>query len=131
MTAPAHPLAAGGAAPDPIPGRPDVEATFLALADPTRRLLIRRIVAGGPVTATELARGLPISRQAVAKHLALLRDAGLVSAEPRGRERRYRLTPRPLADAAGWLHAIEAEWESRLDALERHLAANPELTPAE
>ena len=103
------------------------DATFLALADPTRRYLIRRIVTDAPVTATELASGLPISRQAVAKHLALLRSSGLVSVERRGRERRYRLIPRPLTEAAAWLRAVEAEWDGHLDALERHLAAHPNM----
>ncbi len=113
--------------PDTVSAKPGKDATFVALADPTRRYLIGRITAEAPVTATALAGDLPISRQAVAKHLAVLRDAGVVAVEHRGRERHYRLTPRPLVEAAGWLQAVETEWESRLDALERHLPAHPEM----
>ena len=129
MTALARGLTATAPTPGPSTRDAAEDAVFLALADPTRRHLIRRIVVEAPVTSTELASGLPISRQAVAKHLTLLRDAGLVSAERRGRERRYRLTPRPLTEVADWLRAVEAEWEGRLDSLERYLAKNPEVPP--
>jgi DNA-binding transcriptional ArsR family regulator len=76
--------------------QPDVEAVaeqvFAALADPRRRAILAALAAGGPVTATDLAARLPITRQAIAKHLALLTDAGLVTAEPGERRRvRYRL----------------------------------------
>jgi DNA-binding transcriptional ArsR family regulator len=97
-------------------------AVFAALADPTRRRLIAELGARGAATATELAAGLPVTRQAVAKHLALLSEAGLVDGLRRGRETRYRLTPRPFADAARWMAEVGAEWDERLDALRRHLA---------
>ena len=65
---------------------PDIEAiaeqVFAALADPTRRAILAALAAGGPATATDLADRLPITRQAIAKHLALLAEAGLVTAEP-------------------------------------------------
>jgi ArsR family transcriptional regulator, cadmium/lead-responsive transcriptional repressor len=102
--------------------RRDVGTVFAALSDPTRREVVRRLSEDGPVTLTELAARMPVSRQAVSKHLAVLRDAGLVSATT-GRGRRYRLTPGPLADAAGWMAEVGAEWDARLDSLRRHLAS--------
>jgi ArsR family transcriptional regulator, cadmium/lead-responsive transcriptional repressor len=83
---------------------------FGALADPSRRQVIGYLATQGTATATELTGELPMTRQAVAKHLATLADAGLVEGVRRGRETRYRLT------TAG------AEWDDRLDALRRHLA---------
>ena len=82
---------------------------FGALADPNRRQVIGYLSERGTATATELTGELPMTRQAVAKHLATLADAGLVESERLGRETRYRLT------RAG------AEWDGRLDALLRHL----------
>jgi ArsR family transcriptional regulator, cadmium/lead-responsive transcriptional repressor len=98
------------------------DAVFAALADPTRRRVIESLASGETATATGLARELPISRQAVAKHLAALRAAELVSVDRVGRETRYRLQPRPLADAAGWIARVGGEWDSRLGDLERLLA---------
>jgi DNA-binding transcriptional ArsR family regulator len=98
-----------------------MDRVFFALADPTRREVIRRLSVGGPVTVSELARSLPVTRQAVAKHLAALDEAGLVSAEQEGRKRRYRLTPGPLTDAVSWMAGVGAEWDARLEALRRHL----------
>lgn len=94
---------------------------FVALADPTRRYLVRSMAEDGPVTATELAERLPISRQAVAKHLVALRDAGLVDGAKEGRETRYRLTPEPLDAAAAWMADVGARWDRRLGALRRHV----------
>ena len=101
--------------------RKDPGVVFAALSDPTRREVIRRLSAGGPVTLGELAATLPVSRQAVAKHLLALEEAGLVAAIGETRRRRYRLTPRPLADAMGWMVDVGAEWDERLDALRRHV----------
>jgi DNA-binding transcriptional ArsR family regulator len=98
------------------------DAVFTALADPTRRQVVERL-AGGSATATGLARELPITRQAVAKHLALLRAAELVSAARVGRETRYRLEPQPLSEAARWIARVGGEWDERLGTLERLLAA--------
>jgi len=100
----------------------DVGAVFAALADPTRRDVVQSMAGGSTVTASALARDLPVSRQAIAKHLALLHDAGLVAAERRGRETHYRLTPAPLTEAASWMAAVGAEWDDRLEALRAHLA---------
>jgi DNA-binding transcriptional ArsR family regulator len=100
----------------------DVGAVFAALADGTRREVVQSMSGGSTVTASALARDLPVTRQAIAKHLALLHDAGLVAAERRGRETHYRLTPAPLAEAASWMAAVGAQWDDRLEALRAHLA---------
>jgi DNA-binding transcriptional ArsR family regulator len=97
-------------------GQPD--RVFEALADPNRRRLLSAL-ASSPSTATELADGLPISRQAVVKHLSALADAGLLERERRGREVRYRVTPEPLSDAVGWIAEVGSQWDDRLAALSR------------
>jgi DNA-binding transcriptional ArsR family regulator len=94
---------------------------FEALSDPTRRAVVSRL-AEGPATPTNLAGGLPVSRQAVSKHLEVLREAGLVRSDREGRERRYTLTPEPLADAVSWITAVGGRWDERLDALRAQLA---------
>jgi DNA-binding transcriptional ArsR family regulator len=96
-----------------------LDAVFSALADPTRRAVVRRLLSRDSVTATQLAGDLPISRQAVSKHLAALVAAGLVASRREGRETRYRLTPRPLGEASAWLGVIGAEWDARLERLRR------------
>ena len=88
-------------------------AVFGALADPMRRRLLSEI-ADHPATATELAHGLPISRQAVSKHLTSLSDAGLVQSERSGRDVRYRVTPGPLSDAVSWMAEVGGRWDERL-----------------
>jgi DNA-binding transcriptional ArsR family regulator len=95
---------------------------FAALADPTRRAILATLATGGPATATDLARRLPISRQGIAKHLALLAEAGLVTAEPGERRRvRYRLCPAPMRVAQQFLAALARDWDSALGALADHL----------
>ena len=101
---------------------PDVGPIFHALADPHRRTVVERLASRGDATATELAAELPVTRQAVAKHLAALAAAGLVAPTRVGRETRYRLTPEPLALAGDWLTRVGREWDDRLGALRRHLA---------
>ncbi len=96
-------------------------AVFEALADATRRQVVRRLAEGGPATATELAGELPVTRQAVAKHLATLADAGLVVSDRQGRETRYQLTPQPLSEAVSWMAAVGSQWDDRLEALQRYL----------
>jgi DNA-binding transcriptional ArsR family regulator len=96
-----------------------VDAVFSALSDPTRRSVMRSLSDDGPSTVTELAARLPVSRQAVAKHLDALETAGLVSATVSGRSRRYRLTPRPMTEAMAWMTDVGAEWDERLEALRR------------
>lgn len=97
----------------------DVDDVFTALADPTRRGLMREISARGEVTATQLAHELPITRQAVAKHLGVLAGAGLVDGRREGRETRYRPTPAPLSEAIDWMAAVGGQWDDRLAALRR------------
>ncbi|SDG67427.1 ArsR/SmtB family transcription factor [Pseudonocardia oroxyli] len=98
------------------------EQVFTALADPTRRQLLAELAAGGPATATDLAGRLPISRQAIAKHLGLLTEAGLLTAEPGERRRvRYRVRSAPMRIAQRFLAALSRDWDDRLDALTRHL----------
>lgn len=76
-------------------------------------------MADSPATATELAGDLPISRQAVVKHLSALADAGLLERERQGREVRYRMTPAPLTDAVGWMAEVGGQWDQRLAGLAR------------
>jgi DNA-binding transcriptional ArsR family regulator len=100
-----------------------VGATFTALSDPTRRQLVGMIAERGSVTASEMARELPITRQAVAKHLAVLHDAGLAVPARAGRETRYALEPSGLVDAAAWMTQVGAEWDVRLRRLQEHAAS--------
>jgi DNA-binding transcriptional ArsR family regulator len=93
-----------------------VEQVLVALADPIRRHILDLLAAEGPATATRLAADLPVSRQAVIKHLVMLDRAGLVSVRRRGREMRYRIHPQPLDETAAWLAALAAGWEQRLAA---------------
>jgi DNA-binding transcriptional ArsR family regulator len=100
-------------------------AVFTALADPTRRSILDGLARTGPATVSELATALPITRQAVAKHLAQLADAGLVVAhEPDGRKVRYRVQPGPVRAALGWLTALANRWDERLVALHAHLGGD-------
>ena len=85
-------------------------AVLGALADPTRRGILDALAAQGPATATVIARGLPVSRQAVVKHLAVLQRAGLVGGHRAGREVRYRVRPETLDATARWMSALAAEW---------------------
>jgi DNA-binding transcriptional ArsR family regulator len=87
-----------------VPSQP-VDApdkVFSALADPTRRQVLRLVAERGPASATALERELPVSRQAIVKHLVVLKAAGLVSGERQGQEVRYGLVSEPLGDAAAW-----------------------------
>jgi DNA-binding transcriptional ArsR family regulator len=119
--------------PDIEPGVESVaEQVFIALADPTRRAMLAELASGGPATATDLAVRLPITRQAIAKHLALLAEAGLVTAEPGERRRvRYRLRSAPMRVAQQFLAALARDWDSPLEALRDHLdrEINDQSTP--
>lgn len=98
---------------------PDVASTdrvFLALANPVRRELLE-ILSRQPLSAGKLSARFDLSRPAVAEHLKVLRDAGLVSDEPQGRHRIYRLTAEPLAELGEWLHPFEKFWRARLGKL--------------
>jgi DNA-binding transcriptional ArsR family regulator len=102
------------------PEHPDV---FAALGDPTRRELLEQVAARGEATATELAATLPITRQAVAKHLNVLAGAGLVHPRRAGRETRYAPTPEPLGDAIAWMADLGARWDAPLARLQRSVSS--------
>src|SRR5579859_1922319 len=90
---------------------------FLALADPTRRLLLQHLCEEGSGTAAGFATRLPITRQAIIKHLVTLEQAGLVTARETGRERRYVPRPEALSTVTTWIGEISAQWDQRLAAL--------------
>jgi ArsR family transcriptional regulator, cadmium/lead-responsive transcriptional repressor len=103
-----------GLAPDD-----EVGAVFAALADPTRREVVRSLAEQPGLTASHLAGELPMTRQAVSKHLSALSGAGLVDGRREGRETRYTLTPAPLAGAIEWMAEVGAQWDQRLERLRR------------
>jgi DNA-binding transcriptional ArsR family regulator len=92
----------------------DPGLVFGALADDTRRTVFVRVAASGQATASELARDLPVTRQAVAKHLSLLASAGLVESERVGRETRFHARGEPLREAIDWMAGVGARWDDRL-----------------
>ncbi len=104
-----------------VDGSGRVDRVFSALGDSSRRSLVEAVAARGSATATELARELPVTRQAVAKQLAALADAGLVRGTRAGRETRYEVTPAPLEDALEWMVSVGAAWDERLLALRSSL----------
>ena len=91
-----------------------------ALADPTRIRIVEELVAG-PMTANEVVSLFSISQPSISRHLRILREAGLVSAEPVGRQRLYHLDPQPLAEIDVWLARFRQFWSDKLDALEIHM----------
>ena len=97
----------------------DVDELWAAVADPTRRRLLDALLAQGDATATTLARELPVTRQAVAKHLAVLDRAGLVRGGRQGREVRYAVRPERLDLAARSLARVASQWDQRLLAIKR------------
>jgi DNA-binding transcriptional ArsR family regulator len=97
----------------------DVLDVLVALADPTRRRILEVLAVHGGGTASTLATELPVSRQAVVKHLAVLDRAGLVAGRRSGREVRYLLCPRRLDATAQWLAGLATEWDRRLDTIKR------------
>jgi DNA-binding transcriptional ArsR family regulator len=99
-------------------------AVFAALADPTRRRVVHELSAEGPLTATQLAERIPVSRQAIAKHFTALEEAGLATATKIGRESRYELRTEPFAEAEAWMRAIGAAWDTRLQAFKRFVESN-------
>ena len=94
-----------------------LDQLFGALADPTRRALLMRLVARGEASATLLADAFPLTRQAVVKHLQALQEAGLLVSERVGREVRFRAEPAQLAAAVGWLLDAGASWDRRIERL--------------
>jgi DNA-binding transcriptional ArsR family regulator len=97
------------------------DSVFSALSDPGRRRLLETLAGRESASLTELAAQLPVTRQAVSKHLMTLGEAGLVESRRVGRETRYRLTPQPLGEALAWLERVGEQWDERLARLRDHL----------
>jgi DNA-binding transcriptional ArsR family regulator len=103
-------------------GRADrIGAVFSALSDPTRRTILDHLAANDASTATEIAAVVPVTRQAVGKHLQTLGRAGFVTPVRDGREVRYRLEPEPLEQAGEWIAREGAKWDRRLHRLRAQL----------
>jgi DNA-binding transcriptional ArsR family regulator len=102
-----------------------MDAVFTAIGDPTRRLLLERLRGSEPLSLSELSAGLPITRQAVTKHLESLRQAGLVRVRRVGRELLHELESAPLKNVDDWLAPYAGAWDARLARLEAHLEENP------
>ncbi len=99
-------------------------SAYAALAEPNRRAILE-LLRGGERSVGDLVEALPVGQPAVSKHLGVLRDAGLVEARADGRRRLYALRTEPLVEVDQFLAPYRAFWSNRLDALERHLEANP------
>ena len=100
---------------------PQLDRSFQALADPTRRGIVARL-SRGPASVSEIARPLQMSLPAVLQHLKLLEESGLVRSEKQGRVRTVRIEGEALAATENWLAELRHEWESRLDRFEAHVA---------
>jgi len=98
-----------------------LDATFSALADPTRRAILARLAEDGEVTVNALAEPFPVSVQAISKHLKVLERAGLITRGRTAQLRPSRLEGAPLREAATWLEQYREIWEGRLDRLALHL----------
>jgi DNA-binding transcriptional ArsR family regulator len=103
-----------------------MEPVFTAVADPTRRALLERLRTDGALSISDLADGMPISRQAITKHLDILRASGLIRARRAGRERLHELDAAPLREVEDWLRPYAEAWDERLAALRRHLGEDDE-----
>jgi DNA-binding transcriptional ArsR family regulator len=95
------------------------DALWAAVADPTRRRVLDALLECGEASTTTLAAGLPVTRQAVAKHMAVLNRAGLVAGQRRGRELRYAVRPERLDDAAHAMARVASQWDRRLARIKR------------
>lgn len=97
-----------------------LDSIFRAVADPTRRAILKQL---GPTPArvTDIAQKFPVSLNAISKHLMVLERAGLIQRDVHGRDHICRLDGQPLRQAVAWMEGIRAFWETRLDALERHV----------
>ena len=100
-----------------------LDRTFAALADPTRRALLARLEREDGLSVSELAKPFPVSLPAIMKHLDVLSDAGLLTRTKAGRTVSCHLNAEPMEEAMGWLARYQRFWTGRLDALEALLEA--------
>lgn len=100
----------------------DLDAAFAALADPTRRAILARL-AQGEATVTELMAPFHLAQPTISKHLRVLEEAGFIEQARDGQRRPRKLVPRAFVDIERWLGPFRAQWEGRLDNLDRHLRA--------
>jgi len=96
---------------------PSTSALFAALGDPVRLQLVTRLAGGASLSITQMANGLPISRQAVTKHLRVLQSSGLVVGQSSGREQRFAIVPARIGEARDYLDDIAAQWDAALGRL--------------
>ena len=106
-----------------------LDATFAALADPTRRAILAHLSRSPDATVGEIARPFAMSLPAVSKHLRVLEDAGLLSRRREGREHHCRVVAAPLKPASAWIARYEKFWEGRLEALARYLEESADEEP--
>lgn len=104
---------------------PQLDRTFAALSDPTRRALLTRLEAEDSVSVSELAKPFAMSLPAIMKHLDVLTDAGLVTRQKTGRTVACRLRAQPMQEAMNWLSKYERFWTERLDRLAAYLEETP------
>jgi DNA-binding transcriptional ArsR family regulator len=97
---------------------------FDALGDPNRLSIITRLCDGGPCSTTTITAAVSVSRQATTKHLLLMEAAGLVSSRRHGRERIWRLEPKPLTDASEFLNVLSQKWDNAIDRLRNYVEDN-------
>lgn len=107
-------------------GSPAKHDVFQAIADPTRRKLLK-MLGEQEMPITTISGHFPISRTAVTKHLHVLADAGLVSERKIGREKRYKLKPEPLQELQKWLQFFELYWENKLESLKQLVELDDDL----
>ena len=98
-----------------------MESVFNAVADPTRRKLLEELRRSGPLSVNQLAAPLPITRQAVTKHLDILRASGLIQIHRVGRKRLHSLDVEPLREVGTWLEPYAEQWDRRLQRLKLHM----------
>ncbi len=103
--------------------------TFTALAEPTRRTILERLVANGNMSATDIYRGFKSSPPAISQHLKVLREAKLVRVEKRAQQRIYYINPEPMRELAKWVQQFAARKEQEYQRLDKLLKTMAEETP--
>jgi DNA-binding transcriptional ArsR family regulator len=106
----------------------ELDRSFVALSHPVRRAIVERLTAG-PASVGAASGGLGVSKPAVTKHLKVLEEAGVLRRTVTGRTHLLQLEPRPLREAAAWLELHRSLWETKFQAIERHLADDQEVSP--